>query len=1027
MNILKRTIVLFTGLIWLIHPAIGQSLENLNRGLVAVNVEDGNFVSWRLLGNEPNDLQFNLYRVTGGSGEMLNETPLTASTNYLDSAGNVEDQYFVKPVIDGQEQASSDTVDVWSSNYLNVPLQRPSGGTTPDGVSFTYEPNDASVGDLDGDEEYEIVLKWNPTNAKDNSQSGHTGNVIIDAYELDGTHLWRIDMGVNIRAGAHYTQFMVYDLTGDGKAEISMRTAPGTKDATGSYLSMGPAAGADHTVDYRNSGGYILEGPEYLTVFNGEDGTEKFTMDFEPNRGSASDWGDNYGNRVDRFLGAIAYLDGNKPSLIWGRGIYTKVEIVAYDWEGEGLTEKWFFKSQEGYNDYYGMGSHNLSVGDADGDGKDEIIYGNCAIDDDGTGLWTIRNSIGQGTGDAMHFADIIPEREGMEKFGITEGEGTPGAYLCDAATGEILWQTGPADVGRGVSADLSPDSFGMECWGGTDGLRSGYNVRVGNNPSSTNHVVWWDGDLSRELLNSNHISKYGGGTLLQATGCSSNNGSKSNPCLQADLFGDWREEVIWRTNDNSNLRIYTTTAITPYRIKTLMHDRMYRLGIAWQNNSYNQPPHTSFFLGTGMFTPLSEIPPGKPTGFNIESSAEFIRLTWSENLEPDLAGYQIHRSVAGGAFSLMDDVLVTAVQFDDTDIQLEVEYRYFISAVDTLGNASVASDTLLEIPTNRPNPPESIYGSGGFEKALVFWDVPTGNDIAGYNVYYRLATDNDFVKANAEVLSTPEFIHESITNNTEYVYEVTSLNSDPLESFHSPEITVMTGEKQPIQAEDAASENVFIESNHLGFNGTGFTNFDAVGFVEFKNVYSRVGGLNELIIRYALGNSGRTGTLTVNDSTFAYTMAGTGAWDAWVTDTVAVYLNPEFDNTIRFDATGGDFGNLDEIRIGDETEIVEPPIDPPLSVLENEVRFSVYPNPFKNNVTITLIGQYNKVPRLEVVNLVGQKVMADKLERLGENRFEYVWNGSNKKGNRLPGGVYLITVISDNDVRLTSRTMLIN
>ncbi|MFO7658305.1 MAG: Ig-like domain-containing protein [Bacteroidales bacterium] len=577
--------------------SIGQrQMENLSRGLIAIRTGSSQvFVNWRMLGTEYNSgATFNLYN---GSTRIASNL---STTNYVHTTSSNE-TYTVRAVINGSEQSASAAAGVRTSNYLDVALQIPSGGTTPSGESYTYSANDCSVGDLDGDGEYEIVVKWDPSNSKDNSLSGYTGNQILDAYKLNGTRMWRIDLGINIRSGAHYTQFMVYDLDGDGKAEVACKTAPGTRSGTGSYLGNGPAASDNDAADYRNSNGYILTGPEYLTIFNGQTGAERVTINYEPARGKVGDWGDTYGNRVDRFLACIAYLDGSRPSLVMCRGYYTRAVLVAYDFRNGSLTKRWTFDSNSsGNGGYAGQGNHNLSVADVDADGKDEIIYGSCAIDDNGRGLWTT----GLGHGDALHVSDINTSRPGLEVWGIHEGSGTPGAALLDARTGQILWKTANADVGRGVAADLTGSYAGMECWGGTSGLRTSTNGSAGSNPASTNHLIWWDGDEIRELLNGTSITKYGGSTLLSASGCASNNATKSNPALTADIFGDWREEAIWRTTDSRYLRIYSATTTTSRRMYTMMHDPQYRLSIAWQNVAYNQPPHTGFFFGSGMPNP---------------------------------------------------------------------------------------------------------------------------------------------------------------------------------------------------------------------------------------------------------------------------------------------------------------------------------------------------------------------------------------------------------------------------------------
>ncbi|ETT53611.1 rhamnogalacturonan lyase [Paenibacillus sp. FSL H7-689] len=578
------------------HAAGPRQMEYLDRGVVAVKTGTGVFISWRLLGTEGSNVSFNVYR----DGTKVNASPITNSTNLQDASGTSSSKYTVRAVVSGTEQAASAAASVWGNNYLSVPLSVPAGGTTPDGVAYTYSANDASAGDLDGDGEYELIVKWDPSNSKDNSQSGYTGEVFIDAYKLNGTRLWRISLGKNIRAGAHYTQFMVYDLDGDGKAEVAMKTADGTKDGTGVVIG-------DASKDYRNSSGYVLSGPEFLTVFNGQTGKALSTVNYEPARGNVSSWGDNYGNRVDRFLAAVAYLDGERPSLVMARGYYTRTVLVAYNWRNGQLTKQWTFDSNtSGNSGYAGQGNHNLSVADVDGDGKDEIVYGAMAVDDNGKGLYTT----GLHHGDAMHLSDLDPDRPGLEVFQVHETPSNAGVEFRDAGTGQLIWGVKTTkDIGRGMAADIDPRYKGAEVW--ADGsLYTAKGQKLGTTlPSSTNFGIWWDGDLLRELLDSNRIDKwnYANSTtmnLLTASGVSSNNGTKSTPNLQADLFGDWREEVVWRTNDSSALRIYTTTAVTDKRIYTLMHDPVYRLGVAWQNVAYNQPPHTGFYLGEGMSTP---------------------------------------------------------------------------------------------------------------------------------------------------------------------------------------------------------------------------------------------------------------------------------------------------------------------------------------------------------------------------------------------------------------------------------------
>lgn len=589
-------------------------MENLGRGVVAIRQNSTDvYVGWRLSGTDPSAVAFNLYRATGGGPAIqLNAAPITDSTNYVDTNADLTqtNSYYVRPVVNGVERAPSAAFTLPANaavqQYLNVPLQIPAGGTTPDGVAYTYSANDASVGDLDGDGEYEIILKWDPSNSKDNSQSGYTGNVYLDAYKLNGTRLWRIDLGRNIRAGAHYTQFMVYDLDGDGKAEIACKTADATVDGVGTVIGNASA-------DFRNSAGYILSGPEFLTVFNGLTGAAMATVNYDTPRGTVASWGDSYGNRVDRFLSGIAYLDGKRPSLVMARGYYTRAYVAAWNWRDGQLSKVWAFDTghtgtSNPNSAYRGQGSHSLTIGDVDGDGKDEITYGAAAIDDNGTGLY----STGLGHGDALHMSDMDPDRPGQEVYMVHEepaSYGANGSEFRDARTGELIFGVSGegADVGRGVAFDIDPTHRGYEVWSSRGGLWSskGYQIST-TRPSQMNFGIWWDADLLREIEDGTSIFKWNwttrtSNTLLSPAGLSSNNSTKATPALLGDILGDWREEVIWRTADNTALRIYTTTIPATNRIYTLMHDHQYRVAVAWQNTAYNQPPHPSFYLGDGM------------------------------------------------------------------------------------------------------------------------------------------------------------------------------------------------------------------------------------------------------------------------------------------------------------------------------------------------------------------------------------------------------------------------------------------
>jgi rhamnogalacturonan endolyase len=585
-----------------------RQMERLGRGVVAVNQGDGKvFVGWRLLGTDADKIAFNLYRSTDGKTIKLNDKPIFAATSFVDAKADLtkSNSYFVRSLLNGREQEASKPFTLAANSparqYLSIALQTPAG----------YTPNDASVGDLDGDGEYEIVLHQTGR-GRDNSQAGMTDPPILQAYKLDGSLLWQINLGKNIREGAHYTQFMVYDLDGDGRAETACKTADGTVDGKGKVIGD---ANADWVSKDPKTLGKVLTGPEYFTIFDGLTGAALATVDYIPSRGDLSGWGgiggnggnDNNGNRADRFLAAVAYLDGVRPSVVMCRGYYGRTVLAAWDWRGGKLTSRWVFDSSKPeLSAYSGQGNHNLTVADVDGDGRDEIIYGSMCVDDNGAGLY----STGLRHGDALHVSDLDPSRPGLEVYGIHEIEEAtkgPGVAMYDARTGKILWTSDQdKDVGRGLAADIDPRYPGAEVWGGSEGLKTSKGERIGAAPRSVNFAVWWDGDTLREILDRNFIAKWDWqtgtmNTILTAEGCTSNNGSKATPVLSADILGDWREEVIWRTTDNKELRIYTTTIPTEHRFYTLMHDPQYRLSVAWQNVAYNQPPHTSFFLGEGM------------------------------------------------------------------------------------------------------------------------------------------------------------------------------------------------------------------------------------------------------------------------------------------------------------------------------------------------------------------------------------------------------------------------------------------
>lgn len=650
--------------------AHAQYQEQLNRGFIGVKTSSGVFLSWRYLGTDPETVSFDLYRGT----QLLNTGGhLKSTTNFTDASGSTSSVYTLKTIdANGNEIASEELSNIWSSQGKRLKLDVPANAST-NGHTAYYRPNDISVGDVDGDGEYEIILKWDPTDSQDNSKSGHTSNVFLDCYKLNGTKLWRIDLGKNIRAGAHYTQHLVFDFDGDGKAEVACKTAPGSIDGAGNYVTAAATdatiKNADNTKDYRNSSGYILSGPEYYTIFKGLTGAAIHTINYNPARNIVTNWGDSYGNRCDRFLSTVAFTpdeNGNpKPSMINCRGYYTYAFVWALQFDGQQLSQRWFYNSgsASGYTSttsLYGQGTHSVTAADVDADGFDEIIFGAATLDHNGKLLY----STGWGHGDALHVSDFLPDRDGLEVFMPSEEKThantsvTYGHHMHDALTGEIIFSAATSgDNGRGICADIIPGNRGAEFWSGVlvNGAKAVFDptgVSVSSNLPSQNFRIYWDGDLYDELLDGTNrdaasenkqayiqkwnTSKNKAETLITLNGYTCNT-TKGTPCFSGDILGDWREEVILRDSlspTDKGIIIYTTTIPSAYRITTLPHDHGYRIQMTSEQCAYNQPPHLSYWLpglveGYNAVIGTAEGSGATSQSVELGHSIQNIVLTW--------------------------------------------------------------------------------------------------------------------------------------------------------------------------------------------------------------------------------------------------------------------------------------------------------------------------------------------------------------------------------------------------------------
>ena len=794
-----------------------QAAETLtDRALIAVDLGkssgdggtakngSGVYLSWRLFKEDPKGITFGVYR-----NRTLVKSKLTV-TNWTDPDGKAGDEYYVVASSGvGSDASHPYKVTAKSHQYIELQLVKPADETMPDGTVTSYTANDMSVADLDNDGKYELVVKWMPSNAQDNSKPGFTGTTILDAYDFnsDGsaTLMWRIDLGINIRSGAHYTQFQVYDMDGDGIAEVACKTADGSTaysydNVAGKFTETGhvgavsakniPTGKRSPQYDYRNDSGYILTGAEYLTVFNGKTGEIIDTTDYLPPRGDVSSWGNNegYGNRVDRFLSVTAYLDGVHPSFVFCRGYYGKSCLTAYDYVNHKLKVRWKFTTEDYKNNptaVEAQGNHSANAIDIDGDGKDEIVYGSLVVDHDGT----LKYSTGLGHGDAIHVGDWIPSRPGLEIFQVHEHlDAKYNVEIHDAETGEILWgyHTGK-DTGRGVAADIDPTYPGAELWSSVewDGKNGGFYsslstfekpVQISQNTPSVNFTIYWDGDLLKEMFDhtfnasngnyypvSTNITKWNYETkqeekLFESSEVFTNNGTKGNPGLAADIMGDWRDELILRCSaDNSKIRIYTTTIPTKYSIPTLMQNSSYRLAVSNQNVGYNQPSDLDYSLTDGLAAAKVEA-----TALN----ARAVSVKWTPASDGvyghPVEGYAVFRAGEDGKYSL-----ITTLKADG---RMKDAALNNISGIDKSGKYFYTDDAVS---------PQSFYS---YEVAAIVDGEPSFHSIPAA---VQTGTDKTLGQLVGSVPVTPvtqvspvTFVsdtHSSLSVNNAYTFKITS------------------------------------------------------------------------------------------------------------------------------------------------------------------------------------------------------------------------------------------------------------
>lgn len=833
-----------------LDTARARRMEKLGRGLAAAVTDEGVYLSWRLLDSEDHiygsaaeNVSFNVYR-DGGDEPIAN---VSYSTNYIDRDGG--SVYSVAPVTNGVEGERCEPVKVNDKNYIDIETSWPEAAVLPDGSTAEYVCGGVSCGDLDGDGEYELVVSWVTSFSSSGMyEPAFNDPVLLDAYELDGTRLWDspIDLGPNIFTDQHNMQLLVYDLDGDGTAEITCQTSAGTKDAEGVYVSEAgdepEMADIDNSADYRDENGRTYAAPELFTVFDGADGTALDTIYYPIGICAPEVWGDMIGNRSTRFLADISYLDGERPYAVYWRGYYFgqidpsegRTGVFGASFDGESLDVRYVFDTFDVENSVYGedyrgvygytagnelyigQGNHNITTADTDNDGKDEVISGSLCLEVNDEDKLMPKWCSFRGHGDALHIGDYDPTHIGLEYFSVHETGDTSvtmpdgsvkeldyGMTLYDAADGEELFHVGAdKDTGSGLMLDSGQGGYFQMT------VSTGVGTYIGKGEgifektevdAERKYRIFWDGDLYDEIAAQNNVYDWNGTgyeNIFRAEGCVGINPGGHAPLLQADLFGDWREELIYPLEDKSALRLFFTVEPTNYKMKTLMHDPVYRSGAAAEQTATNTPPHVGFYIGEELFekeTPelrIDSLPyktrytPGtalRNEGLAVKAlyengSAETVPLDECRiyGFEPDKAGAQtVYAEYLGQTVSF--DVTVNDAEEIFISREPDADVSYLGAPLNTEGLEVSARYADGAVEALLPDEYDISYapdGVGRHEVTVTYEDMTASFEVTAVEAgigalnrnYYNAETESSLTKLPVGALEGDFTVEHSLT-----------------------------------------------------------------------------------------------------------------------------------------------------------------------------------------------------------------------------------------------------------------------